>query len=72
MDEKCRMHLLNCRTLLVDQLSNIDFRNYFIHFTNENQEAIEFVMKDLINVINSDEKSEIKTKMKVTLGYFKE
>ena len=40
MDENCRMHLLNCRTLFVEE-SHV---NQFIHFTNENPNDVKFVL----------------------------
>lgn len=63
MDENCRMHLLNCRTLFVED-SHI---NRFIHFTNESQEEVKFVLDYFI----CSKKGSFKEKFTVTNGYFK-
>lgn len=72
MDEKCRMHLLNCRALYYDKFNKLDFSQFFIHFTNEDIETMELVINNLINHANIQNKDEIKDKIQTTYGYFKE
>lgn len=71
MDEKCRMHLLNCKTLYIDDLSRIPVQGYLLHFTNENSFYIEDVLDDFFSYVLKGQKTHLKDKNKWTLGYFK-
>lgn len=71
MDEKCRMHLLNCRTLFIEPHLASLAGNLFIHFTNEDSETIQIVMDDLLLCLQKNSKSLIKDEMMTTMGYFK-
>lgn len=55
MDEKCRMHLLNCYTLFIPP-QDIETNKYFIHFTNENIETTKEVIDDIIKSIDFNKK----------------
>ncbi|MEG0547685.1 MAG: U32 family peptidase [Coprobacillus sp.] len=68
MDEQCRMHLLNCRSLYIPNYKDIKIGGYFIHFTNEAKSDVEFVLEDIFNNTHQLKSSHIKT----TIGYFKE
>lgn len=68
MDEQCRMHLLNCHPLYIQNYQDIATGGYFIHFTNENKFEVSDVLEDIFNDSNYLKNSSIKT----TMGYFKE
>ncbi|WP_420885238.1 DUF3656 domain-containing U32 family peptidase [Candidatus Stoquefichus massiliensis] len=72
MDEQCRMHLLNCRTLYFSQVEQCYAQGIFIHFTNENQELTKFVINHFLSLLKKEKKSRIKEKIQTTSGYYKE
>lgn len=72
MDEHCRMHLLNCRTLYFSQIEQCHAQGLFIHFTNENYELTKFVIEHFLSLLKREEKSRLKEKIQTTLGYYKE
>lgn len=72
MDEHCRMHLLNCRTLYFSQIDQSRAQGIFVHFTNENKELTKFVMDHFMSLLKKEEKSSLKEKIQTTLGYYKE
>lgn len=63
MDDFCRMHLLNCRTLFIDDKQ----LNKFIHFTNENEFEVKYVLDYFI--LHKD--IDYKKIFNITNGYFK-
>lgn len=69
-DEKCRMHLLNCRTLWIDP-NDIQNSNYFIHFTNEDYNTTKLFINEIIDCVQFQNDVSIKEKTKTTFGYFK-
>ena len=69
MDEKCRMHLLNCRTLFYDKFKNLKSGGLFVHFTNEDNDIIKNVIDSLLGLDSIDD---LKSKMNHTYGYFKD
>lgn len=71
MDEKCRMHLLNCQTLYIDQLYKIPTQGLFLHFTNEDIEFVKNVIEDYIECYQEHRKSRYKLQIDTTQGYFK-
>lgn len=71
MDEKCRMHLLNCKTLYIDHLEKIMTQGLLLHFTNETEQEVINVMNDFFNCLYKKQKSKIKDQNNWTLGYFK-
>ncbi|MFR7591392.1 MAG: DUF3656 domain-containing U32 family peptidase [Longibaculum sp.] len=71
MDEKCRMHLLNCHPLFIEPYQETVVAGYFIHFTNEDREMTKFIMNDLKNIIENQKKSCLKEKISTTSGYFR-
>ncbi|MFR3088462.1 MAG: DUF3656 domain-containing U32 family peptidase [Coprobacillus cateniformis] len=71
MDEQCRMHLLNCRTLFIEPNNTLDVGGYFIHFTNENREITEFILNQLFSYLYHHKKTNIREKIMTTSGYFK-
>ncbi len=64
MDDYCKMHLLNCRTLFIDQYKD---KNIFIYFTNESNNEV----KDVLDYYLLGSKICYKDKFNVTNGYFK-
>lgn len=72
MDEQCRMHLLNCRTLYFDKIYKCHSQGLFIHFTNETQELTKFVIEHFISLLKKEDKSRLKEKISTTYGYYKE
>lgn len=71
MDEKCRMHLFNCKTLYIDNIEKISTQGLFLHFTNETPKYIHLVMNDFYQCLYQHKKSQIKDQKHWTLGYFK-
>lgn len=74
MDEHCRMHLLNCKTLYIDDFDKILSQGLFLHFTNESTENLKIIIDDIFNCLNFHQKSQIKqidNQKHWTLGYFK-
>lgn len=71
MDEECRMHLLNCRTLYYDEMYKLNVGGYFIHFTNEDCQMVKAVLDDLLDCIHHKSKSNYKEKIRTTFGYLK-
>ncbi len=62
-DEFCKTHILNCRTLFIEDTK----LNQFIHFTNENPNDVKFVLDYFV----LNKKEDYKDKFNVTNGYFK-
>ena len=71
MDNQCRMHLLNCRTLFIEPNNALDIGGYFIHSTNENSEMTEFILNELFSYLYHHKKTNIREKIMTTSGYFK-
>ena len=71
MDEKRRMHLLNCHPLFIEPYQEAVVAGYFVHFTNEDREMTKFIMNDLKNIIENQKKSCLKEKILTTSGYFR-
>ncbi|MBS5112483.1 MAG: U32 family peptidase [Coprobacillus cateniformis] len=71
-DEQCRMHLLNCHTLYLEQLDKLKAGGLFIHITNEDEQTTKFVFDEMISFIKYGNKPRIKEKIKTTSGYFKD
>ncbi len=71
MDEKCRMHLLNCKTLYIDNIEKIPTQGLFLHFTNEEAKLVNRVLNDYFHYIFKQQKSHLKQQIDCTLGYFK-
>ncbi|MCD8027543.1 MAG: DUF3656 domain-containing protein [Erysipelotrichaceae bacterium] len=67
-DEYCRMHLMNCRTLLFNNFSLSKIKSGYIHFTNENSQEVMLIM-DYFFKKNVDLK-DIKKKMSLTNCYY--
>lgn len=70
MDEQCRMHLLNCKTLYIDHIDSITCKGLLLHFTNETCDEVDRVLKDYYYCLNNHKKSQIKTGDHWTLGYY--
>lgn len=68
MDEQCRMHLLNCHPLYIQNNKEIPTGGYFIHFTNERKSDVSDILDDIFNNSHHLKSLQIKT----TVGYFKE
>lgn len=71
MDEHCRMHLLNCKTLYIDDIDRISSQGLLLHFTNESVQNLKIVLDDFLKCFNYHQKSLIKDQKYWTLGYFK-
>ena len=71
MDDKCRMHLLNCRTLFIEPTLANRVQGFFLHFTNENKETTNLVLAEIFENQTHQKTSRIKSQMKTTYGYFK-
>lgn len=69
MDEQCRMHLLNCKTLFIDKYKSLKVGGYLLHFTNENSKITKSILDYYILHFNNAD--DIKTNLDLTLGYFK-
>lgn len=72
MDEQCRMHLLNCHTLFIDQFHSLNIGGLFIHFTNEDDKDTYENLKQLVSFVKNRKYNLQINKRKTTLGYFKE
>lgn len=71
MDEQCRMHLLNCKTLFIDKLDKLNVGGIFLRFTNEEFKMTKDITEDFISMLNNKMTSQMKTKLDITLGYFR-
>lgn len=71
MDEKCRMHLLNCKTLYIDNIKKIPLQGLFLHFTNEESDLVKITLDDFYHYVYQQQNSQIKNQNDWTLGYFK-
>ncbi|MCD7951276.1 MAG: DUF3656 domain-containing protein [Erysipelotrichaceae bacterium] len=67
-DEYCRMHLLNCRSLLFDQYSSALIKNHYLHFTNENNKEVMLIMDYFIK--ENHDINKIKKQLSLTHGYY--
>jgi len=70
MDEQCRMHLLNSKTLYFDKLHLIKDHIYLLHFTNEDQINVKNVLNDYFDNILNNQSSSFKNNVDYTLSYF--
>lgn len=71
MDDQCRMHLLNCRTLWIEHFKRLNTAGLFLHFTNEDSQTVEFVLSEFTNAFLHSQKTNIQEKITTTSGYFK-
>lgn len=71
MDEKCRMHLLNCRTLWFEHFRKLNAKGLFLHFTNENQQTIQYVLEEFYKSFLNLEKTSISQTIETTSAYLK-
>ena len=72
MDEQCRMHLLNCRTLWIEQFDKLKVHGYFIHFTNEQSDNVQFIMDEVMKKYLHHQATKLPTTLNVTTAYFKD
>lgn len=72
MDEKCRMHLLNSKTLWIEQFDKIKTSGLFLHFTNEQVELMHDILNEFFNKITSKKHTNIEKEISVTTAYFKD
>lgn len=70
MDKYCNMHLLNCHPLYIDQIDKLPVTSILLTFTDEDEKTIKSIIIDYISNIMHNKKSQIKTNMKYTTGYF--
>lgn len=70
MDEQCRMHLLNCRTLII-QPQYIHNQHFFLHFTNEDSQITRHVVDSYYQAIRFKKDLNLYKNFKFTTGYFK-
>lgn len=71
-DDQCRIHILNCRTLMIDNFHHLQIGGIFIHLTNEDGYLSEMIIKDFICCLKNQKEISIRNKLKTTSGYFKE
>lgn len=71
MDEKCRMHLLNCRTLWYEHFHKLKTKGLFLHFTNENHQTTQFVLDEFYQLLLHRQKTSISQNIETTTAYFK-
>lgn len=70
MDEYCNMHLLNCYPLYIDQISMLPVQQILLSFHDEDENSIKSIIIDYLENIMHNKKSQNKTNVKYTTGYF--
>lgn len=70
MDDNCFMHLLNSHPLYIDAIDKINADTILLAFTKETQKEVKTVIEDYLFTILQNKKSQHKTNIRYTSGYF--
>lgn len=70
MDESCNMHLLNNHPLYIDKIDSLPVSTILLSFSDEDNNTIKAIVNDYITHILPNNKSQNKTNVQYTNGYF--